>query len=359
METGSKKGRIIYVGDDPEFFTNGVTISFDLNLCVLSDDYEVVRIKEHLHPDKGILEKLRRANRCVRTLRLFLNTGGGEKTALYVNMPLSILGLLRVYIYMLIASKRGAKTILHLHRGDFFTAFYKGGLRKFLIGLVLKKPDYLIVLSESTKNSFAREFPYLNIIALPNRIEKECDLKGVKSKKNSFLFLSNYFQTKGIFDLLEVFAEISRAHQEITLTCYGAFPNEKMKQKIKSYASDRIKIYGEVTGMKKFEVIRSASCMILPSWSEGQPLVLLEAMSQATPVIATDVGTVSDMLGSDYPFLIRPGDREGLKKKIIKVIETNILDPLGEQLYKRYQKYYSIAHHNEALESTFDAIFNE
>lgn len=349
METGSQRGSIIYIGDTPDFFANGVTISFDLNLKVLGPYFDTKVISEGILPNDSLLYKMKRIRISAQKLRSELRKVPDQKALLYTNLPLSILGMIKTWIYVWCASQNDTKTVLHLHRGDFFTTFYCGFFKKWLSVKVLKRAKTLIVLSDSFQEKFNAEFPNLKLHTLHNRIESEIEMKEVNRKKHHFLFLSNYFESKGIFDLLEVFREVQGVFPHIHLDCYGRFPNEKIREQIMTYESESINIYEAISGKEKYDIIRTSSCLILPSWEEGQPLVLLEAMSQATPIIATDTGVIREMLGKKYPLICKVKDRKSLKKRIIEAIKKNNLNLLGKELKVRYKINYSIAGHKTEL----------
>ena len=102
-------------------------------------------------------------------------------------------------------------------------------------------------------------------------------------------------------------------------------------------------------------VINKASCLILPSHNEGQPQIILEAMSIGTPVIATNVGDIPTMLGIDYPFLIPAKSPDKLANAIENFLklDENELNKLSTFLKNRYNNNYSYEIHKTLLLKTF------
>jgi glycosyltransferase involved in cell wall biosynthesis len=153
---------------------------------------------------------------------------------------------------------------------------------------------------------------------------------------------------------MEVFSKLLTKYPDITLQTYGAFPTPEIKESILRYRHQNISVGEVITGKEKFAVIERADCLILPSFNEGEPLVLLEAMSVGTPVISTNVGLIKEMLGMDYPFISIPGDQASLEQKIIKFI--NCRDNL--QISKKLKERYSLVYSNNAHSLNLNSIFN-
>ena len=172
---------------------------------------------------------------------------------------------------------------------------------------------------------------------------------------NNFIYISHYIKTKGIFDLLSAFKILDNKKLIYNIDLYGQFTNETDEKKIKSYSTDNIKINNFLSNEMKMYVINEASCLILPSHNEGQPQILLEAMSMGTPVIATSVGDIPTMLGFDYPLLIPANSPEKLANAIEYFLQfdSSELNKLSNNLKIRYNNNYSYDIHRSMLLKTF------
>jgi len=245
------------------------------------------------------------------------------------------------------------KVILHIHRGDFIIRFNKNLFIRLLAILVIKLSDKIIVLSEIQKIAFNEQFAK-PVHVLHNTVEYEFDKSLTEKKNNHFIYISNYLYEKGIFDLMEVFSKLLTKYPDITLHTYGAFPTPEIKEQILRYSNHNISVGDVITGEEKFAVIERADCLILPSYNEGEPIVLLEAMSVGIPVISTNVGLIPEMLGKDYPFISLPRDQASLEEKIIQFISCRELDQISKTLKERY----SLAYSNNVHALNLNAIFN-
>ncbi len=209
-----------------------------------------------------------------------------------------------------------------------------------------------IVLTENQKKIFENTFNR-SFYILPNTVEFEYEPVLKTKSSSNFIFISNYLIDKGIIDLLDVFAQLTRHHKEVTIKTYGEFSDNKLKDLILSYNSSNININGPVRGLQKFKEISRSDCLILPSWNEGQPIVLLEAMSVGTPIIASGTGLIPELLGERYPFLTIPADRESLEKNIISFMHLKDHTEISRKLIDRYRMYYSHKKHIGKLYNIF------
>ncbi|MDA9196986.1 glycosyltransferase family 4 protein [Akkermansiaceae bacterium] len=360
----SEKKRIIFFGELPSGCVTGISLSNKLNLEILREsgfEVEIVEERTHLrqHKKRGIKKILSVLLNYLRFVYVLMKNTRFDY--LYFTISLSKFGIIKTYLSALsfeLLSSRRAAAILHLHRGDFVDFYNKSKWNRFLSRRILGKIDTLIVLGESQIEQFL-DFYDLRIKVVRNTVESEfevCDKDCHQPYR--FLYLSNYIESKGILDLLEVFSQYDDAVLgAFHLDCYGTSICDQFTEQLKKFSSEQIKINGGVFGQKKYEIIASSHVLILPSWNEGAPTVVLEAMSVGTVVIVTDVGLVREMLGKDYPFICKPRDPKALDDVIRKYVEWLDKETISRQLKDRYQKYYSFEAHRKELLDVF--LFRE
>ena len=349
-----KVGRILFFGELPSKSVHGITIANSINIEMLKSKYNVdiltERNKFNLHNRFSVKKIIYSFSDCIKISYKAL---WREYQYFYLVFSLSSSGSLKTLSAILAFRllNRG-DVVLHIHRGDFFSRFYKGFLNKFVTKFILKFSKKIIVLSDEQRKEFETRFKY-QFFSLPNTITKEI-CQGARSiGDTNFLFISNYLVDKGIFDLLEVFRSLSSEIKGIRLKCFGEFTDTESRELLASYNSYNISVNGPVGESEKYNELLNADCLVLPSWNEGQPLILLEAMSVKTPVISSEVGLIPVMLGYDYPFLIKPGDRLILRQKLLEFINFKAKNELGEHLFSRYQKCFSRNVHYDILFTVF------
>lgn len=349
-----RRNKLLFWGSLPPSTVNGISISSQINLRILNNIFQVdsiededsfqyhdklslFKIKLFLKSYLAILKKSYRIPYKYFYLVFSLSTLGGIKT------------LLAIVSFRLLNS---GKIVLHIHRGDFFSHFHKGIINKIISSTIIKLTHKILVLSEITKVEFENKSIH-KCVVLHNTVEIDYKSDYKENKKLKFLYISNYLIDKGIFDLLEVFSKLCIRYPAIILQTYGAFSDQSVKKEILSYSSSNIQIFDSITGIEKFEKIAQSDCLILPSWNEGQPIILLEAMSIGTPVIATRVGLIPDLLGTDYPFLADARDQFSLENIVIQFMQSERINEISTELKEKYDRIYSKKKHREDLINIF------
>lgn len=348
------KPRILFFGEFPAKSINGVAIANGTNSSLLKKSFTIDIIEEENNFKEHAQISFRKFSNVLKQLILIIGKSCfNYYTYFYLVFSLSTFGAIKTLLAILCfrLSNRG-KVILHIHRGDFFSRFHKGIINKTITWLIFKMTHKVIVLSEKPKIEIEKAFNK-SCEVLYNTVDIEYEYYYTEKQSIGFLYVSNYLIDKGILDLLEVFKNLCYKYPKITLQTYGAFSDQDLKKSILSFNSSNIQINDTISGIEKFEKIAEADCLILPSWNEGQPIVLLEAMSVGTPIIATNVGLIPDLLGINYPYLVNACDHQSLKETIIKFIESDNNNNIAKELKEKYVTLYCKKKHEENLLKIF------
>jgi glycosyltransferase involved in cell wall biosynthesis len=349
-----RKQRLLFYGELPPNSIHGIAISNQINIKMLESWFMVDIIEEKnklLEHNKISINKL--ANVLKNNLIIQVKSIHHKYDYFYLIYSLSTFGSLKTLTAIIIFRffNRG-KVVLHLHRGDFFSRYYQKKINRFLTKLIFRLSHNIIVLSENQKSEFETFFkrPFL---VLFNTVESEYETTVAKKQNSRFIYISNYLIDKGIIDLLEVFRKLTNKYPKIALRTYGAFSDKDLKDTILKYESANININGPITGIDKFKELANSDCLILPSWNEGQPMILLEAMSVGTPIISTRVGIIPELLGVDYPYLSIARDRNTLENSIVNYINEANPERISESLKSRFTLFYSHKMHARNLQNIF------
>jgi glycosyltransferase involved in cell wall biosynthesis len=233
----------------------------------------------------------------------------------------------RKLIYILIALAARRPVVFHLHGGAFIQ-FYTdrcGRLAKWIVRFVLEKSACVIGLSSQWKSNILGIAPRAKAVSIFNSVSvaPSCNALPQQGRRNILLFLGRLGQGKGTYDLLEAVARVRPAFPDIELQCGGDGELQQVAQWAKELGiEENIKILGWVKGEEKQRLLAEAAVYVLPSYIEGMPMGVLEAMAVGVPVITTTVGGIPDVINSGVDgILIEPGDVDALANAIALLLE--------------------------------------
>lgn len=240
---------------------------------------------------------------------------------------------LRKMILINICSMFRLKIIYHIHGGGF-SQFYRKWNKFNIIKNTLEKADVLVVLSESWANYFnslSLNVPIKkinNIINPPAFIGKgnELNLKNNNSDTlTRFLFLGKISSAKGVFDLLDVIiGHVDELRGKFILYIGGNGEVDKLNKLIEENKLQGLVLFkGWVDNEGKSDLFQICDVYILPSYKEGLPLSILEAMSYGLPIVSTKVGGIPEIVEhGKNGLLIEPGDGDDLYRSLLFFINN-------------------------------------
>ncbi|GAA0872762.1 hypothetical protein GCM10009117_19090 [Gangjinia marincola] len=251
----------------------------------------------------------------------------------------------RKYMFFLIVKLLRKKVVYHIHGGKY-PIFYQnsGFLVKNAVSHMINSCHGLIVLSQEWKEYFEKEFSNQNIYILNNPIIRGTPRPKNFDQKKNLLFLGTINQDKGIFDLIRAIALLeNEIKEDIQLIIGGRGEEKKLLQEIEELGVSKIVSFkGWINHMQKSDLYQKSHIMILPSYHEGLPISLLEAMNYELPLIATQIGGIPQILKPSFNgIFIRPGDVHAIKEAILSYVKTpkKIIDH-GHNSKQLVEPYY-------------------
>lgn len=251
------------------------------------------------------------------------------------------------------------KIILHEHAADF-KEFFSESTDKNAIIDTINRCAKLIVLSESWKEYFcsigirADKIVVLNNIVSPPVGE----ISHEPNNKTHLLYLGEVSKRKGCFDLLKAIADNRDYFKDKLIVRIGG---NSVDGDIKAYISNHhlesfVKYEGWVAGDLKTECLRWEDIYILPSYNEGLPIAILEAMSYQHPVISTPVGGIPEVIKDGYNGkLVSPGNTGQIAEAIRYYIENkDTIQVHGANSLNIVKSFYP-----ESVFSTLQNIYSE
>lgn len=230
----------------------------------------------------------------------------------------------RKYYVTKLCKKNNKKVIIHLH-GSEFKDFYNSGneKRKKQIRELFTIADASIVLGEDWKKFISGIAPKANVIVINNAVALPNIQTRAISDNRTFLFLGALIQRKGVVDLLEAVKQMKNrdvSNFHVLIAGSGAEENQLKEYAEQNGLQSYVDFLGWITKEQKPSLLEKADVLVLPSYNEGLPIAILEAMSYALPIISTDVGSIAEAVQEAVNgFLIAPGDVNALTDAMVKL----------------------------------------
>ena len=255
--------------------------------------------------------------------------------------------------------KHKIKIVLHHHAE--FNEFYANlpELVKKRVCNLFDSIDVNIVLSEKIKSDMIQKFPKSNFDILYNAVPT-CLENPYKHDSTVILFLGRLCERKGVYDLIKT---IQRLHPEInpayTFALCGDGDCDKVSALIdKLGLKDRIYHIGWIDNDQKKDILNKTVLHVLPSYSEGLPMSILETMSLGIPNISSNIAAIPEVISDGVNgFLIEPGNLDVLHDRILYVLQNDkCRSTFSEKSYSLIYDDFSLTTHIEKLENIYTEV---
>jgi len=137
------------------------------------------------------------------------------------------------------------------------------------------------------------------------------------------LFMGRVGERKGIFDLIEAWPSVVEACPRARLRVGGDGDLDRLHERVDALdLADSVEVLGWISGEDRLEAYAEADVYCLPSYAEGLPISVLEAMASGLAVVSTTVDGIPDaVVEGETGFLLEPGDREGTADRLVRLLK--------------------------------------
>lgn len=195
--------------------------------------------------------------------------------------------------------------------------------------LLLCLSDAAMVLSVEEKQNWQQFDPSRNVFVVNNPfvppVRNRTAMTAINSPQREvpiLLFVGRLIKAKGIFDLLEAMPLVLK-QKVCRLVVVGDGPRsgELMQCLMRHGLDNDVTLAGYLEGEELMAAYHSADIFVLPSWSEGFPFVIVEAMNAGLPIVTTHIRGMADHLTSGVNALfVAPRDPTSLADRICELL---------------------------------------
>ena len=175
----------------------------------------------------------------------------------------------------------------------------------------------------------------------PRRYEETVNTDG-----HQLLFVGRMAQVKGVPLLLNAVASLSKSHPKTHLTLIGDGPDRAALEKQAETLGiiDHVSFEGYQSQAAVSEALSASDLFVLPSFAEGVPVVLMEAMAAKRAVLTTRIAGIPELIEDGQSgVLVTPGDQNALTQSLATLLDDPALrDRLGAKARTKVQAEFNI-----------------
>jgi glycosyltransferase involved in cell wall biosynthesis len=293
------------------------------------------RLQRLAYQHEGLFETLRNSRLATVQLPLLLmallfRLGRASKSAQIIHaqwVPTAAVALVVGWLRQIpvVVSVRGA---------DLNTA-RNSGMGRMLTRAIISRVSYVVTVSDEFQDLLASDIGCPKpLAALYNGVDIEqfhprdraaCRLElGLPKTQTIALYVGGLIERKGVKVLLQALAHRPVSDRPIDLYLAGEGPQLATLKAMASAngLTDRVHFLGSVAKDQMHLWMGAADVLVLPSYSEGRPNVVLEAMATGTPVVATSVNGTTELISdAEDGLLFKPGDVAGLADCLRRLLD--------------------------------------
>jgi len=222
------------------------------------------------------------------------------------------------------ARATGAPVVVHVHAPDLHAFHQASQVHAAAMRHVFTRADRVIALSEDMARIIHRlAGPGANVSVLYNPVDiQQAPPERSPDRTPVALFLGEIGERKGAWDLAEAMPAVLAAVPGARFRVGGNGDIPRLERRIAQLGvADRVDILGWVTGADKERELAGATLLTLPSYQEGLPMSILEAMGAALPVVSTPIAGIPEaVVDGETGYLVAPGDPAALAERLTTLL---------------------------------------
>ena len=269
----------------------------------------------------------------------------------HANTSLNARAFWRDVAYVAAAKLSGARVVLQVHGGALRSFAGRGRLAKALARGAARAPDVVVVLSRAERDAWQELVPGQAVAVVPNGIDCAAFRRFNRPAHDPqallrVIYIGRLAPGKGLDELLEGLRLARAQGCAARLVLAGAGPEEpRLRRRVREAGlGEEVSFAGPAFGEHKARLLSVSDVLALPSYSEGLPYALLEAMAAGVVPLVTPVGAVPDVMEDGvHGALVAPRDPQALARGLRRLAaDRSALARMGAACRQRVAADYSI-----------------
>lgn len=298
-------------------------------------------------------------------LRWFKLVWEKKHSLIHFNLAMDKRGISRDMPLILYARLLRRPLIIHLHGGEFMSDKDVNWTVRKVIHFLLSGRELVVVLSDFERQLVIDRFGANKVIVLQNSVDLSY-AKDFRKQINTslplkILFLGRIIKIKGLEDILKALEILHNRGTDFSFVLAGAGKDEaEYCRRFKETLGEKFRFAGVVKGEETIKVLTESDIFLLPSFFEGLPIALLEAMSLGVVPVVTTAGSMGTVIRNGETGLFVDMHSPDSLASAIGLLNTDreLLGKISINAVEYVRQFHDPVKYIEALNSIYERVMN-
>jgi len=260
----------------------------------------------------------------------------------------------------------GCKLVIHDH-GQYVRELDDSlkGIKKASLRWMLKKMAGSIIMGQKVRQDYEGLTDPAKLFVVPGTAEDSKKIVIDSSKipgKINILYFSYMSRLKGVYIAFAAMSQILKSRQDITVTFGGPLEDQEVKnclEEMQKNFPQRVRYMGYVQDtVERAKIFRQADIFIFPTLRDVFGIVLLHAMAESLPIVASREGTIPEIVpDGTNALLVEKGDVKALTEKVLYLAnDSHLRKTMGQANRRRFEETYAVEKYGEAMIKVFEQM---
>lgn len=283
--------------------------------------------------------------------------------AVHINTSLDRKAYWRDLVYLIVARILGIKVVNQIHGGSLPQEFFSNPVLRWVLKRALLASQSVVVLTSEELRAYKAFDPVIRVVQIPNAIDVPELLKVPRITNMDsplrIVYVGRLVRTKGLFEALEALDLLAKRAVPFKFRVAGSGVDvQELKRRAQAMGlADRVEFLGPVFGEAKERLWMESDIFLFPTYHEGLPYALLEALAAGCVPVTCPVGGIPDVIQHGVHGLFVPvQDSRRVADALYRLSnDRDLLAEMASNGRKRIQENYTVGR----LEADFARIYQE